>query len=226
MNSLTQYDAVVFDMDGVLVERSPSWVFDEATVGAFETFDVEPREEDHDVLRSLGRLSETEVGRFERRYDVSADSLWAARESLAAINQLRAIETGEKCPYDGALATLDALDMPMGVVSNNSQQAVEMILRLFDFDVHLCSWYGLQPSIADAAHSKPDPRYLRRVLADLETDTAIYVGDRATDVSAAHRAGIDSVFVHRKFNDEETFETPPTYEVDSVRELSERSNRA
>ncbi len=220
MTRFGEYEAVVFDMDGVLIERSPAWVFDEATQGAFDTFDIDPEEEDYESLRYLSWVNEDGGGDHLRdRYGVGVESLWAVRESLASINQIRAIERGEKTLYPDAMETVDAIDLPMGVVSNNSQQAVEHILRRFGFSERFRSWYGLQPTLDDAARSKPNPSYLRRVLSDLDAETGVYVGDRASDVAAAHAAGIDSAFVHREFNTEEEFDEPPTYELDRLGEL-------
>jgi len=212
------YDAVVFDMDGVLVERSPSWVFDEAARAAFTTFGAEASEAEYEAVRSLSVLDDGVAEDIAERHGLQFGSIWAAREGLAAINQVRAVETGEKTPYDGASVLAD-LDLPAGVVSNNSQTAVEILLRRFGFDEHLDTWYGLQPTVEDARNSKPATTYLDRALADLGADHALYVGDRATDVQAARNAGIDGAFVHREFNDEEEFDTPPAHEFEELHEL-------
>ena len=47
----------------------------------------------------------------------------------------------------------------------------------------------------------------------------MYIGDRESDVNAAHAAGIDSAFVRRAFNADTELGTQPTYDVDSLFEL-------
>ena len=216
--SAAAYDAVLFDMDGVLVERSPSWVFDEAAADAFTTFETEPTEAEYEAVRSLAVLEDGVADDIAGRHGLQFGSIWAAREGLAAINQVRAVEAGEKTPYDGA-EVLAELDRPAGVVSNNSQTAVEILLRRFGFHEHLDTWYGLQPTVEDAGNSKPSTTYLDRALSDLGADHALYVGDRATDVRAARNAGIDGAFVHREFNEDEEFDTPPAHEFEDLHGL-------
>lgn len=213
-----RYDAVLLDMDGVLVERSPGWVFAEAATGAFEAFDVDPDEDDLAALRAAVDSGDGDDHPLAGRHGVSVGSLWATREGLAAVNQVRAMETGEKQPYDAASDALAALSPPAAVVSNNSQQAVELVVRRFGFDEHLAAWHGIQPTVADAQRRKPDPVTLEAALRDLDAGTAVYVGDRGSDVAAAHAAGIDSAYVHREFNGDDP-EPTPTHELASLADL-------
>lgn len=47
------YDTAVFDMDGVLIERTPSWVFDDAATGALEAFGLpDHTDTEHRTIRS------------------------------------------------------------------------------------------------------------------------------------------------------------------------------
>lgn len=214
-----RYDAVLLDMDGVLVERSPGWVFAEAAADAFDAFDVDPDEDDLTALRAAVDSGDGDDHPIAERYGVSVGSLWATREGLAAVNQVRAMEAGEKRPYDGAADALASLSPPTAVVSNNSQQAVELVVRRFGFDEHLREWHGIQPTVADAQRRKPDPVTLEDALRALDAETAVYVGDRGSDVAAAHAAGIDSAFVHRPFNEADDLEPTPTHELDSLADL-------
>lgn len=216
---MSRYDAVLLDMDGVLVERSPGWVFADAEVDAFEAFDVDPDEDDIAALREAVDSGAGDEHPLAERHGVSVSSLWASREGLAAVNQVRAMELGEKTAYDAAHEALAAIETPAAVVSNNSQQAVEAVVRLNGFDEHLADWWGVQPTVAAAQLRKPDPTYLERALAALSAETAMYVGDRESDVRAAQAAGIDSAYVHRPFNEEEELEATPTYELSSLAAL-------
>ncbi len=66
---------------------------------------------------------------------------------------------------------------------------------------------------------KPDPHFLERALADLEADSALYVGDSEHDVIAAHRAGIDSAFVRRRHCRDDELSVTPTYDIETLSAL-------
>jgi len=69
------------------------------------------------------------------------------------------------------------------------------------------------------ARRKPDPHYLFEGLAALDATDGYYVGDRETDVLAAERAGLDSVFVRRDHNANQALRVEPTHEIESLFEL-------
>ncbi len=65
----------------------------------------------------------------------------------------------------------------------------------------------------------PDPHYLNEALDALGAAGGVYVGDRATDVIAAERAGLDGVLLRREHNAALDPDVEPTVEVESLREL-------
>jgi HAD superfamily hydrolase (TIGR01549 family) len=213
------YDAVVFDMDGVLVERSPSWVFTDAAERALNEAGIEdPTGREFRTVRVLEAGIDWAADHFASTYEVAFDRLWRRRNELVAENQLTAIADGEKGLYDDAEAILD-VPAARGIVSNNQHTAVETVLDQFDLRDHFDTWYGLAPGVDDIGAEKPATGYMERALSDLATDDAVYVGDRASDVAAAHNVGIDAAFVRREFNAEDELTPEPRFDVDSLHEL-------
>ncbi len=71
---------------------------------------------------------------------------------------------------------------------------------------------------------KPNPYCLERALTDLDAESAPYSGDSESDVVAAHRAGVDSVFVRRPHCRDVDLSVAPTYEVESLHEVAAIAN--
>lgn len=215
------YEAVVLDMDGVIVERSPSWVFDNAAETALSEAGIDdPTGREFRMVRMLSGGLESARDHFESKYGVAFAPLWQRRNELIVVNQRRAIKQEDKTLYPDADA-IRSLPAPRGIVSNNQQSAVQMIVDRFDLTDAFTTWYGLNADIDDIGEEKPNTNYMNRALDKLGTDRAIYVGDRSGDVQAAHNAGIDAAFVRRDFNADDTPDPAPTYDVDSLHELAD-----
>jgi len=215
------YDAVVFDMDGVLVERSPSWVFTDAAERTLREAGIDdPTGREFRTVRVLEAGLEWASDHFESAHGISFDRLWHRRNELVTENQLTAITDGEKGLYDDASAVLD-VPVARGIVSNNQHAAVGNVLDQFDLRAHFDTWYGLGPGVEDVGAEKPATGYMEQALSDLATEDALYVGDRSSDVAAAHNVGIDAAFVRREFNTDDDPDPEPTLDVDSLHELRE-----
>jgi phosphoglycolate phosphatase-like HAD superfamily hydrolase len=120
------------------------------------------------------------------------------------------------------LAAVEPLSKPveMAIVSNNQHATVEHIVDVFDLADLFVSAYGKEPTIDGLARMKPDPHYIERALDDLEADRVLYVGDSNVDILAADRAGVDSAFVRRPHRVGYELVAQPTYELDSLYDLT------
>lgn len=192
---MTTYDAVLFDNDGVLIEPPAAKRQREAATTAFADCGIE--EVDPDYLTDVaGGVRHDRLHEICEDLGLDAEVLWKARDRHDQRLQREDIAAGERSIYDDVVAIGDC-EVPCGVVSNNHHAIVEFVLEHAGLSPHFETYYGRERSVAALRRKKPDPHYIERSIADLDAETALFVGDRRSDVVAAHNAGIDSVFLRR-----------------------------
>jgi HAD superfamily hydrolase (TIGR01549 family) len=222
----TDYDAVVFDNDGVIVEPSETGDITDAVCQAFRDVGHEPDRPSVERAVSAGAGPRETVEtvrenghRANDELDVDLDAFWRRREARAAERQKRLIENGGKKLYDD-VAVLGNLEARLGMVSNNQAETVAFIVDHYGLEFFEAV-YGREPTVTGAERKKPDPCYLDRALSELGTRDALYVGDSEVDVRAARRAGVDSAFLRREHSADTDLAVEPTYEVPDLRALAE-----
>ena len=210
-----QYDAVLFDNDGVIVERTSDEVMEPAVSGAFHELGVDEPDPHHVDYLIRGPMDE--LVEVCESYGVDPERLWAEREARAAAAQKESIRNGGKPLYDDVAAVAD-LPVPLGIVSNNQSETIDFVA-----DFHGLDWldlaHGREMTLEGVSRKKPEPYYLNRAMDQLGVDSALYVGDSAVDVAAADAAGIDSAFVRRPHRADYDLPHEPTYEIDGLDEI-------
>jgi phosphoglycolate phosphatase len=219
---VSPYDAVLFDNDGVLVEPPAPATQAAAIEAAFESVGVDDVDPTHvDALRH--GVTVDALHDIAGAYDLDPATLWAAREQFDEDSQVEAFHAGDRTTYDD-IDAVGQIAGPRGVVSNNHHSTVAFVLDHFDlggwFDTH----YGRPMTVGSLELKKPDTHYLDRALADLDAASALYVGDSASDVVAAARAGMDSVFVRREHRPTVPDGVAPTHVVDGLDEVAAIAN--
>lgn len=214
------YDALLFDNDGVILERTGTdcETFEEAVRSAFRDHGVDSVDPDHvgDLVYgvTVPRLSE-----ICESYGIDVEAFWTARDEECSRVQREAIRDGKKGLYSD-VEVLREFPEPMGVVSTNQQPTLTFAFEYLDvppFDVVR----GRPMTVESLRRKKPEPYYLHAALGELGAETAIYVGDSEHDVVAAHNAGLDSAYLRRSHNRDTSLSVSPEYELDSLRDLSE-----
>ncbi|KOX91428.1 hydrolase [Haloarcula rubripromontorii] len=211
------YEAVVFDMDGVVVEPTDRAVLVDAVVDTFAAFGVE-------IDRGFAERTVAEdfvPVEAARDHGLDPEAFWHQRELTASLAQQAHVRDGGKSLYDDVAAIRD-LDRPLALVSNNQHATVEYLLAHHAIGDRFESARGRAPTLAGAARRKPEPDYLEAALADLGTTDALYVGDSEKDVVAATRAGIDSAYLRRLHVADVDLSAEPTFEVSDLRALLDR----
>jgi HAD superfamily hydrolase (TIGR01549 family) len=216
-NGGMEYDAVIFDNDGVLVELVAMDVLRDATREAFDAVGVADPDPDHVEDLTID-VTPDQVRTVADAYGVAPDALWRARDRASSDAQIEVFGDGRWTRYDdvGALAAIDA---PRGVVSTNQQATVDFVLDHFGLADLFETAYGREATVESLRKKKPNPHYLERAMTDLGAETALFVGDSESDVLAAHRAGADSAFLRRDHRAGLELGESPTHDVQSLYDL-------
>lgn len=215
---MPDYDAVLFDSDGVLVEPPGAETQTAAIRRAFQSVGVDDPDQGHVQALTSGVTSETldDIGAV---YDIDPVALWEAREHHDEQSQFEAFRAGDRDRYDDTAAVSD-IPLPRGVVSNNHHSTIEFVLEFFEFDDDFDTYYGREKTVESLGLKKPNTHYVERALDDLGGGSALYVGDSENDVLAAHRAGLDSVFLRRQHCRSVDLSVDPTYELETLHGLA------
>ncbi|HEY3776894.1 MAG TPA: HAD-IA family hydrolase [Rhizomicrobium sp.] len=185
--------ALVFDLDGTLVDTAPD------ILAALNTVLV--REGHTPVSRAdLGHL----VGHGVPAMLAAAFSRTGGRLPDAHVASLveafvahyRAHLADESRPFPGVVATLEALARDgarLGVLTNKPQELADPLLAALDLTRFFTAVHGA----GRFSYVKPDARVFHHVIDDLggAGAGAIMIGDSTTDVLTARAAGVPAILV-------------------------------
>ena len=214
---MTTYDTVLFDSDGVLVEPPARETQARATRDAFRAVGVADPAPEH-VAAVVDGVTVEGLTELCGNYGLDPETFWAAREHHDEQSQLVAFRDGRRTRYDD-VSVIHDLPCRRGVVSNNHHSTIEFVLERFDLDSVFETAYGRPKTVESLDLKKPNTHYLDRALADVDAESGLYVGDSRSDVVAAHRADMDSMFVRRSHCRDISLDVAPTYEVESLAAL-------
>ncbi|MFB6126806.1 MAG: HAD family hydrolase [Halolamina sp.] len=166
---MTDYDAVVYDLDGTLVRLAVDW--DAAAADVQGVF----RDAGHDPQDSLWEL-------LERSEEVG---LGEAVESVLSDHERAGARRSKRLPLADELASATG---PVGVCSLNCEAACREALAEHGLADAVDAVVGRDTVSAQ----KPDPEPLLATLSviDVPPDRAVFVGDSERDAVAADRAGV------------------------------------
>lgn len=219
-----KYGSVIFDMDGVLLNslvEDEKWKYD-AVRQALEEKDLEPSDVSrHDLERFLGDYGRQECIEACKEYDLNPDEVWELVAETTNLARIRKVKKGDFRLYSDARSFLEALhprDPGMGVISNAPEAAVKTTMQFFNLE-HYFNYYRGVESFQDLRKRKPHPDHLEIAEAELKKPPFLYIGDAASDIEAANRAGMDSAWINRKKSDEKS---GADYEAIDLEELGRK----
>lgn len=194
-----EYDAVIFDFDGVLM------------YSGFDGFQW-ALEERHKVIEENGwdlNLDKLEQGIFQPDHSENIKEIlneenlsWQQlkqMEKAVAERKVEMASTGEIEIFEDAQEILNFLDCPKAIVSNAYNDYLQKLLEELDIEHYIDFW--IAPRIEDIRNyhekMKPEPEMVEEALEQLEAQNAVMIGDQVSDILAARNAGIDSIYINR-----------------------------
>ncbi|SDD52722.1 HAD family hydrolase [Natrinema hispanicum] len=210
----TRYDGLLLDHDGVIVTLCSHQVLRAAATDAFVDAGISNPSPD-DVNAITIRVWEDDLCAVADRYGVDPDRLWQCREQRIEQTLRRETRAGRKVPYED-VTSLERVEVPTGIVSNNQTRIVEFVLREHGLYGYVETVRAREPTRESLQEKKPEPTYLEAAAADLDCSNPLYVGDSESDIVAGQRAGFDTVFLRRDHNATRHLEIEPTVEVESL----------
>jgi HAD superfamily phosphatase len=196
---------VLFDMDGVLVDVSRSYLAAiQKTVEYFleETLMLSEIQE----YRNRGGLNNdwdlTQCILKERGKPVDRKVLIEIFQGIYLGNEFDGLIKNEKWLLRKHILDRLAESYPMGIVTGRPQTEASYVLHKFGVKEYFSALICLDDVPPDK--HKPDPFGILMALQQLSAESGVYIGDTVDDMTAARKAGVDPIGVIPPGSDKHT----------------------
>lgn len=190
MNNETPVEAVIFDMDGLLIDSETLAMECLATAGVELGFDMPMRLCRMMIGVPADRCREIVLRTFGAEFPVT--EYFELHES----HLRHVVESGRLRTKPGATALLDSLDrqaIPKAIVTSSSKARVDHCLRMVGIDDR----FDLVVSREDVRYGKPHPESYCRAVDSLggEREKTLAMEDSPAGLQAACAAGIRCILI-------------------------------
>lgn len=169
-DALDQFDAVVFDLDGTLVDLATDWA-------AVRT----------EIESAVGDRLEGSIGEYDAPDLYRAAHKHGVYDDLVTILATHEREGAERATSRALLDALEDLSCPVGICTANDPDAADRALKQFGVRNAVDAIVGRDT----VPEHKPAPEPLLTCLDNLDArpGDAVFVGDMRSDAETARRAG-------------------------------------
>ena len=193
IGALTEFDAIIFDLDGTLVDSLP----DMAAALNRHLGNVGRRSLEIIEIRPL--IGGGAPKMIQAAYKLTGEAIHKNKLNQAVAGYLsfyKEFPANDSKVYEGVRTVLDDLSnagVKMGVCSNKAHEMVSLILESFDLAKYFCAVTGGD----NVPFNKPDGRHILETLKlmSVQSKNVLMVGDTANDIAAALDLGVTVVAV-------------------------------
>ena len=210
-----KYKAILFDMDGVLIESE--FLMRHAAIQALAEWGIEAKHEDFREFTGMGE--DMFVGGVAEKYGhtYTYDMKDRAYDYFGEqVKELAHVPEGVK----EMLTTLHEKGLVMAVCSAADLRKVRYNIQAIGVDESI---FSALVTGSDVERKKPFPDiYLKGAeLIGMDSKDCLVVEDAVSGIKAAHAAGMDAVGVPTTFSKEELMErVHPEYLLNEIKELT------
>jgi len=181
--------AVIFDMDGVLIDSEP--VYFQAEKELFRSLDLKITSEIHDSFVGMSMVSIWEIIKKSYYLKPSIEEL-AEKHKQIMIKGFA--ELSDPQPINGIIPFLDFLkssNIQITLASSSCRELVDLVIER----TGIKKYFDLTVSGDEILRGKPEPDIFLKVLEErhIQDDEALIIEDSANGIKAAHKAGIFAV---------------------------------
>jgi 2-phosphoglycolate phosphatase len=189
VSSLSPIKAVLFDLDGTLIDTAPDFIRIIKILGEQSTIAI-PSDE---LIRSqVSEGARAMVKLIRPDLDLDHSELLILRQRFLEIYAENiAIDTCLFPHMDTLLSSLEQRNIPWGIVTNKPRHLSELLLAALG----LTDRCAVLVCPDDVSKTKPDPEPMLLAAKQLElaADAIVYVGDHPRDIDAGRAANMPTV---------------------------------
>lgn len=195
-----QFDAVIFDMDGVVVDTED--IHFQAFRRVFKTYDIE-LDQEH-FVKFVGHTTSRNIQDINEEFNVNFDIPTMVKEQRAAFEKILESAGVDACPGVWTLIeTLKSLNIKTGLCTSSSRNEAEYmfakILQNHPEYRSIADVFDTSVTAFDVTHRKPHPEPYGRAMSNLavEPDKCLVFEDSAMGIESARTAGCGMVIALR-----------------------------
>ncbi|MDF2445549.1 MAG: phosphoglycolate phosphatase [Moraxellaceae bacterium] len=216
---MLRYDAVLFDLDGTLIDTAPDFVAVLNRQRLAHGREPLPAPRIRAVV-SQGARAVVALG-FGDRFDVDSDEFEALRQEFLQTYLRHIADESRLFPgMDDLLRALEARNVPWGIVTNKQSMFTLPLLKALQLSSR-CA-VAICPDMVNHGKPHPEPMLKAADAVRARPEACVYVGDHRRDIEAGRNAGMYTVAVRYGYvlEGETADEWGADSTVDSVTELS------